>query len=69
MVQSEVCERDHPLAETGVSWRDMLDSQRGDWRHKCAACAYELGYQHALRDAAVRIADLFEEETQRRRLV
>lgn len=58
MAASDTCGRKHPLAETNVSWGNLKDSQGKEWRHKCAACAYELGYQDALRDVKTRIAEL-----------
>jgi hypothetical protein len=56
------CEQDHHLANRNVEWDSILASQRGPWRHKCAACAYEIGYRDAIADVTRRIAGLFEEE-------
>lgn len=45
------CDRDHSNIDPEV-FADLLNSQAGPGRHKCAACAYERGYQDALEDAA-----------------
>lgn len=40
------CQRDHS-GEIPKAVIDALpESQRGPWRHACAACAYLLGLQH-----------------------
>lgn len=46
------CNRDHSNIDPAV-FADLLASQAGPWRHKCAACAYERGYRDAL-DAVAR---------------
>lgn len=41
------CTKDH-IGAVPASLRDLPKSQAGDWRHKCAACAYDLGYQDGI---------------------
>lgn len=56
------CQREHYLAHSNVDWDSILESQKGQPRHKCAACAYELGFRDAIAYATRRITGLFEEE-------
>ena len=35
----------------------LKSSQRGAWRHKCACCAYELGFEDGQKDAKKRVVD------------
>ena len=62
VTDTPTCEQEHNLADHNVDWDAMLASQRGPWRHKCAACAYELGFRDAIAYATRRITRLFEEE-------
>ena len=40
------CKKDHTITDSIV--RDLPIGQEGAGRHKCASCAYEIGYQHGL---------------------
>ena len=37
--------------------KTLKPSQAGAWRHKCAGCAYELGFKDGQKDARKRIID------------
>jgi hypothetical protein len=49
-----ICEKDH--SSLPIAIMSLPDSQRSAWRHKCAACAFELGYQLGLQRAKARRA-------------
>ena len=40
------CKKEH--SETDSIVKDLPIDQGGAGRHKCASCAYEIGYQHGL---------------------
>ncbi len=40
------CDRDHTGEIPNAVIDALPESQRGTWRHACAACAYLLGVQH-----------------------
>jgi RimJ/RimL family protein N-acetyltransferase len=42
---SVVCDSDH--VDIPREFQELPESQRERWRHKCPACAYELGRRHA----------------------
>jgi len=42
------CHEQHPNG-ADVPWEQINESQARDWRHKCAASAYERGLQEGLR--------------------
>ena len=42
------CREQHPHSDD-VPWEQVNESQAREWRHKCAACAYERGLQAGLR--------------------
>ena len=37
--------------------KGLKSSQRGEWRHKCACCAYELGFEDGHKEAKERLID------------
>ncbi len=41
-----ICNRDHSGEIPAAVFPALPESQRGPWRHACAACAYLLGVQH-----------------------
>ncbi len=41
-----ICDRDHTGEIPKAVLSALPESQRGPWRHACAACAYLLGIQH-----------------------
>lgn len=45
------CSVDHQKGNLPAELKKLPESQAGQYRHKCAACAYELGVQHGLRQA------------------
>lgn len=40
------CKKDHSKTDQIV--KDLPIGQEGAGRHKCASCAYEIGYEHGL---------------------
>ena len=62
VTDAPTCQREHYLADRNVDWDSILESQKGQPRHKCAACAYEMGYRDAIAYATSRITRLFEDE-------
>jgi hypothetical protein len=43
------CNKNHDNTDNLV--KDLPIGQEGAGRHKCASCAYEIGYQHGLQKA------------------
>jgi hypothetical protein len=43
------CNKEHNLTDNIV--RDLPIGQEGSGRHKCASCAYEIGYLHGTQKA------------------
>lgn len=39
------CTKEHPEGDLSAAFRALPESQGKSGRHKCAACAYELGRQ------------------------
>ena len=58
------CQNSHYFAIARVEWGHILESQANQWRHKCAACAYDQGYRDAMADAAEAMARMFAREVQ-----
>lgn len=46
---SKVCTVDHLKGGIPSELKGLPESQSGPWRHKCPACAYELGLKHGIR--------------------
>lgn len=42
-----ICTKDH-IGAVPAAVHSLPKSQAGAWRHKCAACAYDLGYQDGI---------------------
>lgn len=42
------CHEQHPRGRD-APWEQINESQAREWSHKCAACAYERGFQAGLR--------------------
>lgn len=53
-----LCRRDHRTQVTRAAIKNIDDSQRSFWRHKCAACAYEQGVADGMRRAAAEVTRL-----------
>ena len=60
------CNKNHDNTDNIV--KDLPIGQEGVGRHKCASCAYEIGYQHGLQKAEnINLADVLDglEESQK----
>ena len=58
-----ICSKDHGGGAVPKSLGGLPNSQGGPWRHKCVACAYELGYEAGIGAAEklrARVRDLEE---------
>ena len=53
------CNYAHDFTREHVPWDMVNFSQADRWRHKCAACAYERGFNEGLEEATNRIAEMF----------
>jgi hypothetical protein len=51
-MKAATCQVQHSSTHTLKAIVDLPESQAGSWRHKCAACAYELGLSDGRRLAA-----------------
>ena len=45
-----ICSKEHNDISQSVLWDDVPSNQGGYGRHICAACAYNLGYEHGSND-------------------
>jgi hypothetical protein len=45
------CVKDHRSNRTTDAVTDLRESQKSYWRHKCAACAYEKGFEDGKAEA------------------
>ena len=60
------CKKEH--IETDKIVKNLAIDQGGAGRHKCASCAYEIGYQHGLvREENIKLSDILDsiEESQK----
>ncbi len=60
------CRKEH--LETDKIIKDLAIDQGGVGRHKCASCAYEIGYKHGFkREENIRLSDTLDniEESQK----
>ena len=57
-MMNNTCDREHSQLRESPVWGGLVESQAGPWRHKCAACAYELGVEEGLRRGAQLAAEL-----------
>ncbi len=64
MTTSIFCQKGHDFATERVDWDHIPQSQANQWRHKCAACAYERGYRDAMAEAAESMKNMFIREVQ-----
>jgi hypothetical protein len=61
------CKKDHSELQLQYIMEQLPDDQGGRGRHKCAACAYEAGYQDGLEQKEqIDLSELFDslEESQ-----
>ncbi|MDL2262862.1 hypothetical protein LJC11_05115 [Bacteroidales bacterium OttesenSCG-928-I21] len=61
------CKKDH--IQTDQIVKDLPIGQEGIGRHKCASCAYEIGYQHGLKkEENINLGDILDslEESQKK---
>ena len=47
----QTCTIDHEAKVPAKAIAALPESQAGSFRHRCAACAYQLGVEHGLRTA------------------
>ena len=64
MTSNISCGKNHQFTMQRVEWNQISYSQANQWRHKCAACAYELGYKDAMAEAARTLGRMFTREVQ-----
>lgn len=66
--KTKTCQKDH--TGTTLALQDLPASQKNDVRHRCAACAFELGFKQGvetadrrfrnkLRDVMITINDIY----------
>ena len=64
LITSISCQKGHDFVTERVDWGHIPESQANQWRHKCAACAYEQGYRDAMAEAAESMKNMFTREVQ-----
>jgi hypothetical protein len=55
-LNSKTCDKEHTGKVPMRRIADLPESQAGAWRHRCAACAYQMGFEDAIRAVKGRIA-------------
>jgi flagellar biosynthesis/type III secretory pathway protein FliH len=48
-MQAPICTKRHQSQRTQNAMVQVAESQRSFWRHKCAACAYEEGFDEGVK--------------------